>query len=96
MIVYAPRALDDIRAIETYIQERNPAAAKRVLEQIKRTIEMLAVFPLVGVVVNEDGDRRIGVARYPYLVFYHQAEGDIFIDHIRHSSRKPIDPGTEL
>ena len=96
MIVYAPRALDDLRAIETYIQERNPAAAKRVLEQIKRTIEMLGVFPFVGVVVNEDGDRRIGVARYPYLVFYHQAEGDIFIDHIRHTAQRPIDPGTEL
>jgi len=96
MIVYAPRALDDLRAIEAYLQERNPVAAKRVLEQIKRTIETLAVFPFVGIIVNEDGDRRIGVARYPYLVFYHQAEGDLFIDHIRHSSRKPIDPETEL
>jgi toxin ParE1/3/4 len=96
MIVYAPRALDDLRAIEAYLHERNPAAARRVLEQIKRTIEMLAVFPLVGIVVNEDGDRRIGVARYPYLVFYHRAEGDVFIDHVRHSARKPIDPETEL
>jgi toxin ParE1/3/4 len=96
MIVYAPRALDDLRAIEAYLQERNPAAAGRVLEQIKRAIEILAVFPFAGVIVNEDGDRRIGVARYPYLVFYHQAEGDVFIDHIRHSARKPFDPGTEL
>jgi hypothetical protein len=44
MIVYAPRALDDLRAIEAYLHERNPAAARGVLEQIKRTIEMLAVF----------------------------------------------------
>jgi toxin ParE1/3/4 len=96
MIVYAPRALDDLRAIETYLQERNPAAARRVLKQIKRTIEMLAVFPVVGVVVNQDGDRRIGIGRYPYLVFYHRTKGDVFIDHIRHSARKPIDPATEL
>jgi toxin ParE1/3/4 len=95
MIIYAPRALDDLITIEAYLLERNPAAARRVLEQIKRTIEMLPVFPLLGVVVNDEGDRRLGIARYPYLVFYHEGQNDIFIDHIRHSARKPINQETE-
>ena len=59
MIVYAPRALDELRAIEAYLQECNPVAAKRVFDHFKRTIEMLAAFPLVGIVVNEDGDRKM-------------------------------------
>jgi plasmid stabilization system protein ParE len=71
MIIYAPRVLEDLRIIEAYLLERNPAAARRVLGQIKRTIEMLTVFPLLGIVVNDEGDRRLAIARYPYFVFYH-------------------------
>jgi plasmid stabilization system protein ParE len=38
MIVYAPRALRDLQAIEAYIQEFNVTAAQRVIAAIKRTM----------------------------------------------------------
>jgi plasmid stabilization system protein ParE len=34
--------------------------------------------------------------RYPYLIFYRLAGNDLLILHIRHTSRHPIEPATEL
>jgi plasmid stabilization system protein ParE len=36
------------------------------------------------------------VLRYPYLIYYRVAEDELLILHIRHTSRRPIDPATDL
>jgi toxin ParE1/3/4 len=96
MIVYAPRALRDLQAIETYIQQFDATAAQRVIAAIKRTIDTLDSFPHIGTVKSEAGHRRVNVGRYPYAVFYRDAGGTVLILHIRHTAQKPIDPETEL
>ena len=95
-VVYAPRALRDLEAIGAYLAERSPAAAVRVLGAIKSSIDALSFFPQIGRLVDDVGHRRVPVVRYPYLIFYRIAGDELLILHIRHSSRRPLDPVTEL
>jgi toxin ParE1/3/4 len=95
-VVYAPRALRDLIGIRSYLVERNPAGAANVLGAIKSSIDTLSFFPQIGRLVDDAGHRRVPVLRYPYLIFYRIAGDELLILHIRHSSRRPIDPAIEL
>jgi toxin ParE1/3/4 len=95
-VVYAPRALRDLEDIASYFAERNPAGAVNVLGAVKSSIDTLSFLPRIGRVVDNAGHRRVPVLRYPYLIFYRIAGDELLILHIRHSSRRPIDPATEL
>jgi len=95
-VVYAPRALRDLEGIAAYLVGRNPAAVVNVLGAIKSSIDTLSFFPQIGRLVDNAGHRRVPVMRYPYLIFYRIAGDDLLILHIRHTSRRPIDPATEL
>jgi toxin ParE1/3/4 len=95
-IVYAPRALRDLESIAAYLIERNPVGAINVLGAIKSSIDTLSFFPQIGRLVDDAGHRRVPVLRYPYLLFYRVLGDELLILHIRHTSRRPIDPATEL
>jgi plasmid stabilization system protein ParE len=95
-VVYAPRALRDLTSIGAYLVERNPIGAANVLGAIKSSIDTLSFFPQIGRLVDDAGHRRVPVLRYPYLVFYRIAGDELLILHIRHTSRRPIDPAIEL
>lgn len=95
-IAYAPRALRDLQSIADYLQSRNPQGSSRVLAAIKATIETLASLPHIGVTLDKAGHRRVPVPRYPYLIFYRISSDELFILHIRHSARAPLDPAAEL
>ena len=95
-VVYAPRALRDLESIAAYLVERNPAGAINVLGAIKSSIDTLSFFSQIGRLVDNAGHRRVPVLRYPYLIFYRVVGDELLILHIRHTSRRPIDPATEL
>jgi toxin ParE1/3/4 len=95
-VVYAPRALRDLESIASYLVERNPAGAINVLGAIKSSVDTLSFFPQIGRLVDNAGHRRVPVLRYPYLIFYRVAGDELLILHIRHTSRRPVDPATEL
>ena len=95
-VVFAPRALRDLKSIGAYLAERNPGDAARVLGAIKSSIDTLSFFPQIGRLVDSAGHRRIPVLRYPYVIFYRVAGDELLILHIRHMSRRPIDPASEL
>jgi toxin ParE1/3/4 len=94
--VYAPRALRDIEAIEEYLARRNPPGATRILAAIKSSIDTLTAFPEIGLAIDDAGHRRLPVLRVPYVIFYRIVTDEILILHIRHTSRRPIDPATDL
>ena len=52
-VVYAPRALRDLKFISLYLLERNPAGAANVLGAIKSSIETLGFFPQIGRRINK-------------------------------------------
>jgi toxin ParE1/3/4 len=49
-VIVSARARADALGIYSYLFDRNPAAAERVLERIERKIEQLGDFPFVGAV----------------------------------------------
>jgi toxin ParE1/3/4 len=95
-VVFAPRALRDLEGIAAYLSDRSPSGAIHVLAAIKSSIDALAAFPEIGRIVDDTGHRRFPVLGFPYVVFYRIAESELLILHLRHTSRRPIDPTADL
>ena len=86
---YTPRAIANLDAIFSYIDQSSPAGALRVKSRIQQLIEGLADFPLAG---RETGFRKMRVlvaGRFPYLIFYRVIGQEVQIIHIRHGARRP-------
>ncbi len=60
----------DLRAIQAYINERNPVAARRVIDAILMIAYQLENFPLLGRPGRVPGTREISVPQYPYFIVY--------------------------
>lgn len=95
-VVYAPRALRDLQDISAYLADRSPSASVHVLAALKSSIDSLSYFPELGRLVDDLGHRRMPVPHHPYLIFYRIAGDELIILHVRHTSRRPIDPAAEL
>jgi plasmid stabilization system protein ParE len=57
-IVWSPKSLRDLEAIEAYIAQFNPVAAKRLVRKIIRRTDRLQSSPNSGGYVQEDERRR--------------------------------------
>ena len=67
---YTRRALRQLNGIRSYITERNPDAAARVIAQIRRTTGHLATFPRLGHEGTEPGTRQMSVPGLPFVIVY--------------------------
>lgn len=90
-IVYTPRALSDIDAIESYLGQYGSKSSKKLVAAIKKAIEQLRDFPRLGRAIDEEHRYRMPVAKTPYVVFYRINDDKLFVLHIRHGARRPID-----
>lgn len=54
---YSPLAAADLEAISTYLHERSPQGAVRVLEDIREATNLLAERPYIGQETDEPGIR---------------------------------------
>ena len=88
---FTPRTVADLEAIADGLTPKSPRVAGRVRAAILKTLENLAIFPRMGRRQTTVGVRKIGVRKYPYLIFYaidEQAQ-EIAILTIRHAARRP-------
>jgi plasmid stabilization system protein ParE len=70
-IIIAPKALSDIDSIVEHISADNSAAARKMLQRISNTIQLLANRPFVGslfLVRGKPNARKMSVP--PYITFY--------------------------
>jgi addiction module RelE/StbE family toxin len=81
-------ALDDLEAIYDYISKDNPPAASRVVRSLIERAQSLAHAPYSGRAVDEPYARVLIVPRYRYFIFYMIEADEVWITHIRHTSRK--------
>ena len=81
-------ALADLRAIQAYIAEENPDAARQVIDHIRSEIAMLVNQPHIGRVGRITDTREIVISQYPYIVAYRQRENEIHILAVVHASRR--------
>jgi plasmid stabilization system protein ParE len=86
---YTAQAFADREGIFTYLEERNPPAARAVKSFMTHAIARLADFPFSAPGTDEPGVRELNLVRYPYKIYYRVALDEIWILHIRDSRRHP-------
>jgi toxin ParE1/3/4 len=92
---FTPRARDDLREIIDYIAKENPAGADRVSRAIFDACTLIAARPYLGIRNARAPELRSRlVSRYPYRIHYFVEDADVWIVHIRHSARRPLDQQT--
>jgi toxin ParE1/3/4 len=81
-------ARSDLIEIWTYIARDNPLAADRLMARINRAFDLIATFPLIGVVDPEigKGRRRYIVGKY-LLIYRIPDRGGIEVLRIYHGAR---------
>jgi plasmid stabilization system protein ParE len=90
-LVYAPRAVRDLRSIGAYYRSAtDEKTAEGVAARIERLIDLIVRHPYIAPRLRRRPDvRSASVVRYPYIVFYRIRGDAVEILHIRHSARRP-------
>jgi toxin ParE1/3/4 len=90
-ILWTSPALDDLRNIRDYVSQDDPAAAKRLAEQIRKGVLRLADHQLSGRVVPELSGidyREVIVA--PYRIVYAVKKDKVIILRVWHGRRELV------
>lgn len=87
-IVWTKRALSHIESIGAFLEERNPAAATRLLNAIRSSVESLAQHPLRTRIGRSPRTRELVVGRTPYVVAYRVRGSDIQVLAVIHGAQR--------
>jgi toxin ParE1/3/4 len=87
---YSWRARAELEEIVDFIAQRDRLGAARVLRLTRDTVTLLEQFPRHGRKQREQGVRRLGAGRFPYVIYYHVDEQakEVTILNNRHAARK--------
>jgi addiction module RelE/StbE family toxin len=66
----------NLNNILDFISQENPVSAKRVIQDIQKSIYVLADYHSVGRKGSVEGTRELIVTQYPYIVIYRVLESD--------------------
>jgi plasmid stabilization system protein ParE len=86
---YTLPALADLASILDYIAARSPQGARRVQARLQTVVDLLLLYPGLGIRTNDPVIRHVTATPYPYLIFYEATESEIIIHAIRHAARDP-------
>ena len=83
------RALDDLADIAAYLTPRSAQGALKVKAAIFAAFQTLETLPHSGKPQTTPTVRKLGVARYPYNIFYavDEGAGEVVVFAIFHTSR---------
>jgi addiction module RelE/StbE family toxin len=80
-VVWLVRALDDLDAIERFIEPENPRAARAIERKIKDAVAVLGSHPRLGRPGRIAGTTELVVPGTPYIVAYTLAEDRVTVVH---------------
>ncbi len=86
---YTPRAFAEREKIFSYLAERNPEAARRIIGRIVGRIRALEHNPYSGRRTDRGDLYTFWVAATTFRVYYRIDGNDVVIIQIRHTSRRP-------
>jgi plasmid stabilization system protein ParE len=86
---YRELALSDLDRIFRYLDERNPAGARNVIDAIHAAVGDIAQNPLGARQTSDPTVRVKVVGRYGYKIFFSVNPDAIEILHVRHGARRP-------
>jgi toxin ParE1/3/4 len=64
-----------------------PRGAKNVQRRIQNVIDLILIYPRVGLPTEDAVIRKMPTPQYPYLIFYEPTDTEIIIHAIRHAAR---------
>jgi toxin ParE1/3/4 len=86
-IIWSETAIANLIEIRQYIEQDQPAAARRVAQRILATVERLAKHPHLGRPGREPETRELIVAGTPYVVPYRIHQGRLVILAVLHAAQ---------
>ena len=92
-IVWSDSALERIQEFLDFIGEEDPAAARRVVEDLRDRVRALADLPRLGRPLAADVDsglRRLALGDYVLLYRIHEASQTVAIASIRHFRQRSL------
>jgi len=87
--VWSPEAIEDLAALRAYIEQDDPASARRVALHIIHNIEiLLPANPEIGRAGRVPGTRELVIPRTPFIVPYRLQGRTIQILRVFHGARR--------
>jgi plasmid stabilization system protein ParE len=84
-LVWSPEAIEDIEAIVAYIERDSPWYAKAVASKIVETAEAIPMYPELGRVVPEIGNRAIRECfAHRYRIIYRVEPAQVLVAAVIH------------
>jgi toxin ParE1/3/4 len=88
-LIWSPEAIADLAALRTYIEQDDPAAARRVALHIVRNVEtLLPGTPEMVRLGRVPGTRELVIPKTPYIVPYRIVGQTIQVLRVFHSARR--------
>jgi plasmid stabilization system protein ParE len=87
-VTWTEPALVELEAIYDFLSPMNPAAARRIAEEILLAADSLSLFPYRGRQGRLANTRELVVVR-PYLIIYRIAGHEVLILRFWHSAQDP-------
>jgi toxin ParE1/3/4 len=88
VVVWSPRAVEDVEAIALYIAADSTSYAAAIVKKIVDSTRSLSRFPFTGRVVSEFGEENIREKLvYSYRIIYRIQEETITITAVIHGKR---------
>lgn len=81
-------ALAYVDAEVDYITRDDPAAADRLADKIRHSVEQLVEYPAMGRAGRVPGTRELMISGTPYVVPYRVREGVVQILRVFHAARR--------
>lgn len=88
MVIWAPRAILDMREAWDYIAADSEGAADRIVARLQSAGEGLDRFPRIGRAGRRAGTRELVVSGTPYFLEYRILRTQVEITRVIHGARK--------
>lgn len=88
MVVWAPKAILDLREAWDFIAADNENAADRIVSSLQRAGENLDQFPKLGRAGKVSRSRELVVAGTPYFLVYYVHPNHVEIARVIHGARQ--------
>jgi len=83
-----PEAEEELRETAAFYEAQQPGLGLSLLQEVRRSIRLIAVHPLTARVLRADVRVRT-LARFPYRIYYCARPEEILIIAIGHLRRRP-------
>ena len=89
IVVWSPEAIEDLMSLRAYIADMDPAAARRIVLHIIRTVEsLLPDNPQIGRPGRVPGTRELVIQKTSYVVPYRIENATLQILRVYHGARR--------